>query len=139
MISGRSKTQPSTELNRDVTQLICSWLVSTACAGALNEEMGNQSGDGRHLVDGIRVQQIVALSSGEQLSGSVCGNVGAVSGHRPVHSNHSGFQYLAGADKWPRMDFGGFRCPLESSLAVTVRSMSVNRDLSRIQLAMMCD
>src|SRR5712692_6925327 len=36
------------------------------------------------------VQQIVAASEGKQLSGSLCGKVGAVQGHRPVCLGRSG-------------------------------------------------
>ena len=50
-----------------------------------NEEMGAHSRVGRRFVDGVRAaQQIVAPCEGEQLSGSLCGKVGAVQGHRAV-------------------------------------------------------
>ena len=80
-------------------QLTSSCLVSNAHAGAPHEEMGTHSRVGGRFVDGVRaIQQLVASCDGEQLSGSLCGKVGAVQGHRPVYWNRSGFQYLAGAD-----------------------------------------
>jgi hypothetical protein len=68
--------------------------------GAQHEEMGTHSRLGGRFVDGVRaLQQIVAPSEDEQLSGSLCGKVGAVQGHRPVCWDRFGLQYLAGADK----------------------------------------
>ena len=105
-------------------QLTSSCLVSNA-AGAPHEEMGTHSRVGRRFVDGVRaLQQIVAPSEGEQLSGSLCGKVGAVQGHRPVCWDRSGFQYLAGADKCSGMDRGGSCHPFDFSLAVTIPPMS---------------
>ena len=80
-------------------QLTSSWLVSNAHVGAPHEEMGTHSGVGRRFVDVVRaIQQLLAPCEGEQLSGSLCGKVGAVQGHRPVYWNRSGFQYLACVD-----------------------------------------
>ena len=91
-----------------------------------HEEMGIHSRLGRRFVDGVRdLQQIIAPSEDEQLSGSLCGKVGAVQGHRPVRWDRSGFQYLAGADKCSGMDRGGSCRPFDNSLAVTIRSMSL--------------
>src|ERR1700680_776709 len=72
----------------------------------------------------VLYSKIVAPSEGEQLSGSLCGKVGAVQGHRPVCWDRSGFQYLAGADKCSGMDCGGPCRPFDYSLAVTIRPMS---------------
>ena len=59
------------------------------------------SGFRRHFVDGVlAVQQIVSTRTDEQLSGSLCGKVGALQGYRPFRWNHLGFQYLVRADKW---------------------------------------
>ena len=50
---------------------------------------------GWHFVDGLpAVYQIISARNVEQLSGSFCGKMGPLQGHRPVRSNHSGFQYL---------------------------------------------
>jgi hypothetical protein len=69
--------------------------------GALHEEMGIHFRFVWHFVDGVlAVQQIVSPRNVEQLSGSLCGKVGPLQGHRPVRWNRSGFQYLARADKW---------------------------------------
>jgi hypothetical protein len=79
---------------------------------------------GRFVDDVRALHQIVAPSEGEQLSGSLCGKVGAVQGHRPVCWDRSGFQYLAGADECSGMDCGRSRRRFDYSLAVTVRPMS---------------
>jgi hypothetical protein len=93
--------------------------------GAPHEEMGTHSRVGRRFVDGVRaLQQTFAPSEGEQLSGSLCGKVGAVQGHRPVRRDRSGFQYLAGSYKCSGMDCGGSCRPFDYLLAVTVRPMS---------------
>jgi hypothetical protein len=93
--------------------------------GGQHEEMGTPYRVGRRFVDGVgALQQIVAPSEGEQLSGSLCGKVGAVQGHRSVCWNRSRFQYLAGADKCSGMDCGGSCRPFDYSLAVTIRPMS---------------
>ena len=93
--------------------------------GAPHDEMGSHSWVGRRFVDGVGpLQQIVASSDGEQLSGSLCGKVGAVQVHRAVCWDRSGFQYLAGADKCSGMDCGGSCRPFDYSLAVTIPSMS---------------
>jgi hypothetical protein len=95
--------------------------------GAPHEEMGTRSRVGRRIVDGVRaLQQIVAPSEGEQLSGSLCGKVGALQGHRPVCWGCCGFQYLAGVDKCSGMDCGGSCRPFDYLLAVTVRTMSAS-------------
>jgi hypothetical protein len=95
--------------------------------GAPHEEMGTHSRVGRRFVDVVRaLQQIVALSEGEKLSGSRCGKVGAVQGHRPVCWGRRGFQYLAGADKCSGMDRGGSFRPFDYLLAVAVRPMSAS-------------
>lgn len=49
-----------------------------------HEEIDIHSGDGRCCLDDVRaLRQIVGPSNGKQLSGSVCGKVGPVSGHCP--------------------------------------------------------
>ena len=74
--------------------------------------MGTHSRVGRRFVDGVRtLQQIVAPSEDEQLSGSLCGKVGAVT-------------YLAGADKCSGMDCRGSCRPFDYWLAVTIRPTS---------------
>jgi hypothetical protein len=104
--------------------------------GAPNEEMDAHSRVRRRYVDGVRaLQQIVATCEGEQLSGSLCGKVGAVQGHRPICWNHSSFQHLAGADECSGMDFGGSCCPLDRSLASTIRSMS---EMAMFQQPILC-
>ena len=93
--------------------------------GARDEEMGTHFRVGRRFVDGVRaVQQIVAPSQGEQLSGTLCGKVGAVQRNCPVCRDRSGFQYLAGAHKCSGMDCGGSCRPFDHPLAVTMRPMS---------------
>jgi hypothetical protein len=92
---------------------------------AEHEEMGTHSRVGRRSVDGVRaLHQIVAPSEDEQLSGSLCGKVGDVQGHRPLCWDRSGFQYLAGADKCSGMDCRGSCRPFDYSLAVAIRPMS---------------
>jgi hypothetical protein len=103
--------------------------------GAQHEEMGTHSRVGRRFVDGVRaLQQVVAPSEGEQLSGSLCGKVGAVQGHRPVCWDRFGFRYLAGAGKCSGMDCGGSYRPFDYLLAVTIRPMREMAILATVRL-----